>query len=215
MAKKAEKTETKKTFIINVKATFLEEILGTASNNPDIHSEFIASKAPDAKSTEEEVAAIGVDEVVEKSMTVFPRNENGAPILFDYQIKGFFKDSAGALRRVPGTKANAIKAYKKEIDGLVFVFPRMIPLNMPGPMGECQRPLRAATAQGERIALAHSEAAPAGTTIEFEIRCLTKDMRDLVLETLDYGILRGIGQWRNSGKGRFKCDEIKETVEES
>lgn len=215
MAKKTEQPAIRKTFIIKVKATFLEELLGTASNNPDIHSEFIASKAPDAKSTEEEVAAIGVDEVVEKSMTVFPRDENGAPILFDYQVKGFFKDSAGALRRVPGTKSSSIKAFKKEIDGLVFVFPRMIPLNMPGPMGECQRPLRAATAQGERIALAHSEAAPAGTTIEFEIRCLTKDMRDLVLECLDYGDLRGIGQWRNSGKGRFKCDEITETVEES
>ena len=24
-----------------------------------------------------------------------------------------------------------------------------------------------------------------------------------VREWLDYGILRGIGQWRNSGKGRF------------
>lgn len=215
MAKKTEQTATKKTFIINVKATFMEEILGTASNNPDIHSEFIASKAPDAKSTEEEVAAIGVDEVVEKSMTVFPRNEAGTPIIFDYQIKGFFKDSAGALRRVPGTKSSAIKAYKKEIDGLVFVFPRMIPLNMPGPLGECQRPLRAATAQGERVALAHSETAPAGTTIEFEIRCLTKDMRDLVLELLDYGELRGIGQWRNSGKGRFKCEEIVETIKES
>ena len=218
MAKKAEKTQaskTRKTFIIKVKATFLEEILGTASNNPDIHSEFIASKAPDAKSTEEEVAAIGAEGVVEKSMTVFPRNADNKPILFDYQIKGFLKDSAGALRRVPGTKSSEIKAYKKEIDGLVFVFPRMIPLNMPGTIGECQRPLRASTAQGDRIALAHSETAPAGTTIEFEIRCLTKDMNDLCLELLDYGTLRGIGQWRNSGKGRFKCDEIEEIVEEA
>lgn len=212
MAKKTEEKVEKKTYILKVKATFLEELLGTASNNPDIHSEFIASKAPDARSTEEEVAAVGVDEVVEKSMTVFPRNASGNPILFDYQIKGFFKDSAGALRRVPGTKSSLVKAFKKEIDGLVFVFPRMIPLNMPGPMGECQRPLRASTALGERIALAHSEAAPTGTTIEFEIHCMTKDLRDLCLELLKYGTYRGIGQWRNSGKGRFRCDEIQETV---
>lgn len=213
MAKKAEEKIEKKTYILKVKATFLEELLGTASNNPNIHGEFIASKAPDAKSTEEEVAAIGVEEAVEKSMTVFPRNADGNPILYDYQIKGFFKDSAGALRRVPGTKSSQVKAFKKEIDGLVFVFPRMIQLNMPGPMSECQRPLRAATAMGERIALAHSEAAPAGTTIEFEIRCMTKDMRDLCMELLKYGIYRGIGQWRNSGKGRFQCDEIEETIE--
>ena len=195
---------------IKVRLTFFEEILGTASNNPDIHSEFIASKAPTPESSDEEVAAINVAEEIEKSMTVFPRNEEGTPILFDYQVKGFFKDACGVLRRVTGSKASKIKAYKKEIDGLMFIFPRMIPLNMPGPMGECQRPLRAATAQGERIALAHSEAAPAGTTIELEIRCMTKDMYDLARECLDYGQLRGIGQWRNSGKGRFTYEEIED-----
>ena len=196
--------------ILKVRIAFMEELLGTASNNPEIHREFIASKSPDAMSAEEEVAAIGEDAVVEKTMTVFPRNEDGIPILFDYQIKGFFKDACGVLRRVPGTKASKIKAYKKEIDGLLFVSPRMIPLNMSGPMGDCQRPLRASTAQGDRVALAHSEAAPAGTTIEFEIQCMTKDMYELSRECLDYGKLRGIGQWRNSGKGRCIWEEIKD-----
>ena len=188
---------------MKVRLTFTEEILGTASNNPEIHSEFIASKAPDAQKLEEEVAAIGADGVIEKSMTVFPRDENGNPVLFDYQIKGFFKDAAGALRRIPGTKASKIKAYKKEIDGLLFVNPRMIPLNMPDKLGSCERPLRAATAQGERVSLANSETAPAGTYIDIEIVALTKEMRDLAEECLEYGALRGIGQWRNSGKGRF------------
>ena len=162
--------------ILKARLTFTEEILGTASNNPEIHSEFIASKAEDAMKIEEEVAAIGVEEVIEKSMTVFPRNEEGSPILWDYQIKGFFKDAAGVLKRVPGTKASSIKAFKKEIDGLLFVFPRMIPLNIPTQLGTCERPLRASTAQGERIALANSETAPAGTTIAIEIRCMTKAM---------------------------------------
>ena len=196
---------------LKVKLTFQEEILGTASNNPEIHSEFIASKAQDAMKIEEEVAAIGVEEVIEKSMTVFPRNADGNPVLWDYQIKGFFKDAAGVLRRVPGSKASKVKAYKKEIDGLVFVFPRMIPLTIPGgQLGTCERPLRAQTAQGDRVALANSETAPAGTTIEFEIQCLTKDMYNLIPELLDYGILRGIGQWRNSGKGRYTWEKIEE-----
>lgn len=194
---------------IKVRLTFLEEILGTASNNPEIHSEYIASKAQTPEAAAEEVAAINVGEAIEKSMTVFPRNEAGDPIFFDYQIKGFFKDACGAMREVTGSKASKIKAYKKKIDGLLFVAPRMIVMDMPGPMGECQRPLRASTAQGERIALAHSETAPAGTTIEFQINCLTKDMYDLAKELLDYGQLRGIGQWRNSGKGRFQWSEIK------
>lgn len=193
---------------IKLRMTFIEELLGTASNNPDLHREFIASKAADARSTEEEVVAIGADAMTEKGMTVFPRDPDGNPILFDYQVKGFFKDSAAALRKVKGSECSKVKAYKKEIDGLVFVYPRMIKLNMPTELGECQRPLRASTAQGERVALAHSEAAPAGTTIDVEIDCLTTEMEDLVRECLDYGKLRGIGQWRNSGKGRFTYEEI-------
>lgn len=193
---------------IKCRLTFTEELLGTASNNPDIHSEFIASKAPDSWSAEEEIAAIGVDAAIEKGKTVFPRDPDGDPILFDYQVKGFFKDSAAALRKVKGSKCSAVKAFKKEIDGLVFVNPRMIKLNMPSAIGSCQRPLRASTAQGERISLANSETAPAGTTIDIEIDCLTPEMEGLVRECLEYGRLRGIGQWRNSGKGRFIFTEL-------
>ena len=43
---------------MRVRLTLTEEMLGTASNNPEIHSEFIASKAPDAKSREEEIESI-------------------------------------------------------------------------------------------------------------------------------------------------------------
>ena len=193
---------------IKVKLTFTEELLGTASNNPDIHGEYIASKAPDAPSREEEVAAIGVDETVEKSMTVFPK-EDGNPFIWDYQIKGFFKDACGVLKKVTGTESAGIKAYKKEIDGLIFVFARKIPIENYGTIGECQRPLRGQTAQGERIALAHSETIPAGATIEFTVRCLKDSLMKGVREWLDYGLLRGLGQWRNSGKGRFTWEEIK------
>ena len=194
---------------IKVRVTFIEELLGTASNNPEIQSEFIASKAPDAKSLKEEVAAVGAEEVEEKSMTVFPKDENGNPFLWDYQIKGFFKDSCGVLKKVSGTKSSAIKAYKKEIDGLIFPEPRKIPIVCADSIGNCQRPLRGQTAQGERIALANSETVPAGSYIEFSVMCLKDDLMKAVKEWLDYGKWRGIGQWRNSGKGRFTWEEIK------
>ena len=106
---------------MKVRLTLLEEALGTASNNPDIHAEFIASKAPDAKTREEEIAAIGVDAETEKGMTVFARNAEGQPIFWEYQIRGMFKDSCGMLSNVPGSESKKLTNYKKKIDGLIFV----------------------------------------------------------------------------------------------
>ena len=192
---------------LKVVVTLTEEMLGTASGDPNIHEEFIASKAPDAMSREEEVEALGAEEVVKKDKTVFPRNEDGRPFLWDYQVKGFFKDACGCLRRVSGSESSKIKAYKKEIDGLIFVEPRRIPIVFDGEVGDCQRPLRAQTAQGERVALANSETVPAGSRMEFTVKMLCDDTK-LVEEWLDYGKLRGLGQWRNSGKGRFEYELV-------
>lgn len=193
---------------IKVKLTFLEEVLGTASADKEIHDKFIAANAPDAPSRKEEIEALGVEEVIEKSMTVFPRNAEGKPIFWDYQIKGFFKDACGMLRKVSNSASSKIKAYKKEIDGLIFVKEREIPIIFDGEIGSCQRPLRAQTAQGERVALANSETVPAGSTIEFTIQLMCDTHEKAVREWLDYGVFRGIGQWRNSGKGKYEWEEL-------
>lgn len=163
---------------------------------------------------------MGADAVADKGMTVFPRNENGEPILYDYQIKGFFKDSCGMLSRIGGktetgkkkavNESGKLTAYKKVIDGLIFVQPRMIPIHVNGEITECQRPLRAQTAQGERVSLANSEQIPDGSTCEFEIVLLDDSHEKVVLEWLDYGALRGIGQWRNSGRGKFTYDILND-----
>ena len=197
---------------IKVRITLLEEMLGTASANPEIHSEFIASKAPDAPSMEEEVAAIGAEAVEQKQMTVFPRDDDGNPIMWDYQFKGLMKDACQMLRKVGGSASSKIKAYKKEIDGLIFAEPRMIRLDMHGgKMGVCQRPLRAQTPQGERVALASSETVPAGTTMDVTFVLYSPSShRDALMEWLDYGAVRGMGQWRNSGKGRFSYQVVAE-----
>ena len=190
---------------MRVESTFIEPLLGTQPNNPEIHSEFIAANAPDAPTRKEEIAVMGAQEVEEKSMTIFPKDKDGKPFLWDYQIKGFFKDACGSLARAGGTKSSELKAYKKVIDGLIFPKPRQIPLVLEkgAVMGNCQRPLRGQTAQGERISLANSEQIPAGTKIVFDILILDKKYEKLVIEWLEYGELRGVGQWRNSGKGRF------------
>lgn len=195
--------ETKK-----VKITFTEPILGTWPNNPDIAAEYIATKAPNYDDIERELDALPAEDLVKKGMTVFPRTPDGIPAIYDYQIKGFLKDSVGMLRKVSGTVSSKTKAYKKEIDGLIFTAPRMIPIRFDGDIGSCQRPLRAQTPQGERVSLANSEEIPAGATIEVEFSYYNKEHWDLIEECLDYGKLRGIGQWRNSGKGRFEWELI-------
>lgn len=194
---------------LKVKITFTEPILGTVPANEEIYREFIGSKAENAATVEGEVAALGAEAVVDKGMTIFPRLDDGTPFLYDYQIKGFFKDTCGGLRKVKGTRSEKIKAYKKEIDKLIFPEPRTIPLLFDGEVGECQRPLRAQTAQGERVGLAISEEIPAGATCEFTVVCLCDDHEAAVREWLDYGRYSGIGQWRNSGRGRFTWEELE------
>lgn len=207
---------------IKVRATLLEEMLGGQPGNPQVHETYIASKAPDAKSREEEIAAIGVDAEVDKLQTVFHRDKDGNPCLMDYQVKGFFKSAADAYNRASkdareeffGASLEKLSAQKKKIDLLVFVFAidggRFIKLNMPddGEVSDCQRPLRAQTAQGERVALANSETVPAGTTLEFEIQIFDKALVPYVRAWLNYGKYNGLGQWRNSGKGRYIWEEI-------
>lgn len=198
---------------IKVKITFIEPVLGTWPANPNVAREFIASKSPDASTIEDEVAALGAEAAADKAMTVFPRDENGRPAFWDYQIKGFFKDACQMLGRIGGktetgkkravNESGKLTAYKKVIDGLIFVSPRMIPIDVNGAIGDCQRPLRAQTAQGERVSLVNSEEIPAGSECIIEVTCLDDNHMAAVLEWLDYGKLRGIGQWRNSGKGRF------------
>lgn len=193
---------------MKVRIEFLEDILGTANADKDVHSEFIASKAPDAPTREEEVASLGVEEVEHKEMTIFPRLEDGTPFLWDYQIRGFFKSAAQAMSYIGGK--SKLTAYKKKVDLLVFVKERKIPLIIPEgeEMGNCQRPLRASTMQGDRVALANSETCPAGTTAEFTIEVLQDDLMKHVIEWLDYGKYNGLGQWRNSGAGSFVWTDI-------
>ena len=196
---------------MKVKITLLEDMLGTAPNNKKIYTDYLASKAPEGKDVKDEIDSIeepdGIEEM--RQMTVFHRNpDTNQPIIFDYLVKGFFKNACSAMREVPKSESSKIKAYKKKIDNLVFVSPRMIDINMSGEMTICERPLRAQTAQGERVALSCSESIPAGSTMEIEITTLTDDLMNTVIEWLDYGKLNGLGQWHNSGKGRFSWEDI-------
>lgn len=190
-----------------VELELLTPLLGTVPKDPEVYSTYIASKGTD---NEDEMDTIPVDPEA-KGWTGFHQNGAG-PFLYDYIIKGFFKDACGMLRRAKGSQSSKIRAYKKVIDGLVFVEPRQIPIDLSGDIGMVERPLRAQTAQGERVALARSDSAPEGSRIAFTLTIYGTDVNEkLLTEWLTYGVRRGLGQWRNSGMGRFEVVRFEAT----
>jgi hypothetical protein len=79
------------------------------------------------------------------------------------------------------------------------------------PDGRLERPLRANTPQGPRVSLVSSDYVDAGVEFEITITLLPhKELKwKIVEQLLDYGKLKGLGQWRNGGWGRFEWEKVK------
>jgi len=201
--------------------TFNEPVLGSKPSNDEVFSDYIAANKQDGVDPEELEAAKAAQERVKESMTVFHRMEDGVtPMVWNYQIKGLAKESCGALRRVEDTLSSKIASYKTIVDTLIFVAPRKIPLVLPegGEVGVFERPLRAETMQGPRVALAKSETVPAGTKMTFTVTFMANkvgkadkvvSLKEAFEEWLDYGELHGFGQFRGGGYGVFTWREVK------
>lgn len=198
---------------MNVKLTLTEDMLGTKPLNPTVFQTFVDQAKEEEKRLEEEKAAKAAvegrsAEEIERCGTTIFHVVNGQRGIWDYQIKGFFKDAAAATNRMDKELRNNLEkltAYKTKIDQCIFVFPRFIPIIIGNgsEVSMCERPLLADTPQGRRVSLVRSEAIPAGSYLEIEILILSKELCPYVDFWLGYGKLRGLGQWRNSGKGRF------------
>jgi hypothetical protein len=196
----------------NITLTLTQSMLGTKPADPNIFAAYIATKRPDGPAKDEQESA----EATEISGTTgFHKHRDGRPFIYDYQINGFFKEASSAMRQVEGSLSEGVASLKSKIDLLVFPFPRTIDLKIPtgGGITVCERALRAETMQGPRVALARSEEVPEGTQMVFQVVLLadsvknkdkeTIKLKDLLVEWLNYGVLHGLGQWRNSGRGRF------------
>lgn len=209
---------------IKVRITLTEPMLGTKPANPAIFAQFIASKHPDGSPAKDELDTAEAREI--QGTTGFHRDTDGQPMMWDYQIKGFFKEACDSMKKADESLSKDLAAHKTKIDQTIFVFPRKIRLNMPDQtsVGMCERPLRAETMQGPRVTIVRSEEVPAGTWFDIEIKFLARSIDgkskdddgvkkklpigDLLVEWLNYGALRGLGQWRNSSKGRFTWEVL-------
>lgn len=199
--------------MLKIEIEFTEPLLGTLSGNKEAATEFVLAKHPNGHSADEAEALVDGCEKLEKQTTFFPADASG-PFLWDYQIKGFLKEAMECIAETGQFSAEELKAAKlsafgptcrKRFDRMVFVSPRKIYLRLPpdAALGMLERPLRAMTMKGERVSLARSQTAPAGTQIVCTIETLNPKLDPFISECLDYGALRGVGQWRNSGAGRF------------
>jgi hypothetical protein len=184
--------------------TFLEPILGSQPSK-DVASEFIAKRNGYELPQDEEDA---LPEALERGTTVFHRWQ-GTPCLVDYQVKGFLKET-GRVMVTRVTDGEKVKALRSKVDQFVFVEPRWLRLETHNGDEICynERPLRAQTAQGERVALARSEELPAGTSFKCHLTVLAPDIitEDMLRSILDYGYYKGLGQWRGGGYGRFRYE---------
>lgn len=190
--------------IYKVCLTFAEPILGTVPDSENIWKEYVQSKATANGRMSPDMA----DELdtlhVAKGRTGFHR-DGSTPVIYDYAVMGFLKEACGSIKAA-GHKgpSSAIKNYKNVIGAAVLIKPRRIPIRLSGPTFDVERPLRAETPMGPRVALAASVAAPAGSRLEFTVDVLgDKITLPMLEEWFDYGARKGMGQWRSGGWGRF------------
>lgn len=191
--------------IYKARVTFTTSVLGSQPQK-DIAEEFIADKFVENGGVlpDEELDALPV--MMDKGTTAFHRVD-GKPVFFDYQFKGFLKESGRIFNGL-----HNVKALRSKIENFVFVKPRYFEIHIPDgqEIGFCSRPLRAETAQGPRVAIARSEEIPAGSWFEITLEIFKSQVDDdLLRELMTYGEYKGLGQWRNGGHGRFTFEFLK------
>lgn len=109
---------------------FVQPLLGSAPGDPDIYKKFIASKAPDAPTREEELMTNTVENVAAKGTNVFLRRTvTGAPTLGQHTVKGFYKERITATKRQKD--GIEITNHKTKIVGNIVIKPTFIDLKFP------------------------------------------------------------------------------------
>lgn len=171
-----------------------------------------------------------IDEVEEKGWTGFhidSSDDQKRPFLYDYVLKGFLKSAATVLKsydldddeQVEVASQSATKKKKPDetlkqlhdkVEKYVFILPRRIYLPVSGEMAALERPLRAMTAQGPRVTVVRSDTVPEGTKLSFDLHVLKGGgiTEGLLTDLLEYGMYKGLGQWRSGGYGRFVVSEM-------
>lgn len=174
-----------------------EPLLGTIPKDEDVWSQHVL--AEEHQDHDDENPPVVAEEDRTPGWTGFYTDDDGRPVLMDYQFKGFLKEAANIIKEDLG-----ITALRKKVDDDLFVFPRRTVL-ADEPDGVLERPLRAMTRQGPRVTVVRSDTIEPGRqyTFRLKVRGKSKVTEEILREILAYGELKGLGQWRNGSFGRF------------
>lgn len=180
----------------------MEPILGTIPKDRKVFENFVMDQGKtqmDKDRAAEDVERVP-EEVESRGWTGFYENDEGHPILMDYQFKGFLKNAGNILK-----EPLKIKNLRSHIEQTVFVNPRWIEL-AEKPDDVLERPLRAMTMQGPRVSVMRSDMINPGRQYILDLQVLEggKVTEEALRAILSYGELSGLLQWRNGGYGRFR-----------
>lgn len=170
-------------------------------------------------------------ETTDLSSQVFLKCKEGYPYLGTQVVKGFLKSSSEAISRTRtgknGTFNRSAAASSKYINQYLIASPiyffdakndkkrKDIKRDDDGNAVYLERPLRAETAKGSRIALASSEIIESPCVAKFTISIFGDELNPLTINDLKdnfaYGVMVGFSAWRGSGQyGRFEVIDINE-----
>ena len=188
--------------IYPVEVELTEPLLGVVPKNPDVYKTWIESKQVKGDEGEPEYTE-------ERSWTGFHVDKDKGLYIMDYHIKGYFKEVAAIMPETLGLKKKSgdlmsEQMIKHRLDNWLFIEPRRIYLGKQEPDGYIERPLRAETLRGKRIALARSDYVE-GVTLQFTVVILNSSpiKFEQIRTWLAYGEKKGLGQFRTGGYGTF------------
>jgi hypothetical protein len=201
------------------KITLIEPILGSLPSQRQVYQDLVAARAPEPDVEGAEEAAM-LPEGADERTTVFLRNQDGWCSILDYQFFGFLKEAGNTLKDIvqheamvkrTKTTKQGIAALRNKLTRFLFCGPRIIPLQKE-PNGIFRRPLRRITKEGPMSCIATSEIINAGVSFDVWIGLLPHGevQWGVVEQLLEYGQIKGLGQFRGGGFGRFAFDLVSQ-----
>lgn len=206
---------------------FTRDILGSQPSNEEIKMKYITAKMMTGRTgmsaeiaqerVKEEIDNLKNDseyqdkikDLIDKSITIFNRDENGKPAISDVQLRGFFKDAFAFINKEnkiltkKSGDAYSTDEYPRKWIGDRISFEKRYILLPETNIDIFERPIRCKTMQGERISITASERIKSPIEITFNVTT-TDDVDLKILKLiLDRGKFKGIGQWANAQFGNF------------